>query len=88
MIKVLIVEDDPMVAHINKKYTESVAGFSVTNICSNGKEALEIINNTTIDLIILDLYMPKLDGRGFLKGNKKLLHKYRHYYGYRSRRCE
>lgn len=67
MIKVLIVEDDPMVAHINKKYTESVAGFSVTNICSNGKEALEIINNTTIDLIILDLYMPKLDGIGFLR---------------------
>ncbi|PRR79144.1 Transcriptional regulatory protein CitT [Clostridium liquoris] len=67
MIKVLIVEDDPMVAQINKKYTESVDEFNVIGICNNGKDALEMIKNNNIDLIILDIYMPKLDGIGFLK---------------------
>ena len=45
MIKVLIVEDDPMVAQINKKYTESVDEFNVIGICNNGKDALEMIKN-------------------------------------------
>lgn len=44
MIKVLIVEDDPMVAQINKKYTESIEKFQVVGICNNGGEALNTIN--------------------------------------------
>jgi response regulator of citrate/malate metabolism len=67
MIKVLIVEDDPMVAQINKKYTERVEGFKVNAVCTNGKEALDIIEKRDIDLIILDIYMPKLDGISLLK---------------------
>ncbi|MCY6485168.1 response regulator [Clostridium aestuarii] len=67
MIKVLIVEDDPMVAQINKKYTESVGEFKVIGVCTNGEEALEKIKNDEIDLIILDIYMPKLDGIELLK---------------------
>lgn len=67
MIKVLIVEDDPMVAQINKKYTERVEGFKVNAVCTNGKEALDIIKKKDIDLIILDIYMPKLDGISLLK---------------------
>ncbi|WP_027624139.1 response regulator [Clostridium lundense] len=67
MINVLIVEDDPMVAQINKKYTESIEGFSVIGISDNGKQALEMIETNNIDLIILDIYMPKLDGISFLK---------------------
>lgn len=67
MINVLIVEDDPMVAQINKKYTESVDGFGVVGVCHNGRQALEMIDTNNIDLIILDIYMPKLDGISFLK---------------------
>ncbi|GAA0719122.1 two-component system response regulator DctR [Clostridium malenominatum] len=67
MIKVLIVEDDPMVAQINRKYTESVEAFSVVGICNNGKEAVNKIREEEVDLIILDQYMPKLDGISFLK---------------------
>ncbi|MCY6370999.1 response regulator [Clostridium ganghwense] len=71
MIKVLIVEDDPMVAQINKSYTESIKGLSVIGVCKDGKEALETIKNTEIDLIILDVYMPKMDGITFLKEMRK-----------------
>ncbi len=61
-IKVLIVDDDPMVADINKSYTEAVPGFSVVGIAKNGKEAICQINELDIDLIILDIYLPEMNG--------------------------
>ncbi|RKD22352.1 two-component system, CitB family, response regulator DctR [Caminicella sporogenes DSM 14501] len=71
MIKVLIVEDDPMVAELNKRYVESVDGFSVVGIVSDGEEAMDFCKKNKIDLIILDIYMPRLDGINFLKELRK-----------------
>lgn len=61
-IKVLIVDDDPMVADINKNYTEAVAGFCVAGIAKNGKEAIDKMNTLAIDLVILDIYLPEING--------------------------
>lgn len=61
-IKVLIVDDDPMVADINKNYTEAIAGFGVVSIAKNGKEAIDKINTLAIDLVILDIYLPEING--------------------------
>jgi len=71
MINVLIVEDDPMVAKLNEKYVESVDGFNVIGVVSNGDEALRFCKKKKVDLIILDIYMPKLDGISFLKELRK-----------------
>ncbi|MCF6459943.1 response regulator [Clostridium sp. Cult3] len=71
MTRVLIIEDDPMVAQINKNYIESVEGFKVVNIFGDGNKALEYLDKKTVDLIILDIYMPKLDGIDFLKKMRK-----------------
>lgn len=71
MINVLIVEDDPMVAHLNKKYVESVEGFKVVGHVDNGEEAFVFCRENKVDLIILDIYMPKLDGIEFLKTLRK-----------------
>ncbi|GAA0177479.1 response regulator [Clostridium sediminicola] len=67
MVKVLIVEDDPMVAQINKNYVESIEEFKVVDIVFDGETALRKIQHTKIDLLILDVYMPKLDGLSLLK---------------------
>lgn len=61
-IKVLIVENDPMVAHINKKYTETVKGFTVIGVLRTGEDALEFLKVNTVELIILDLYLPEMSG--------------------------
>ncbi|AKL95932.1 transcriptional regulatory protein MalR [Clostridium aceticum] len=67
MINVLIVEDDPMVAQLNEKYVERVKGFKVVCVTGNGQEALNFLKTHSVDLVILDIYMPKLDGISFLR---------------------
>lgn len=62
MIKVLIVEDDPMVAELNRRYLERVAGFLLYGIASNSDEALEALQKAPIDLVLLDIFMPGMNG--------------------------
>lgn len=62
MIKVLIVEDDPMVAYLNEKYIRTFPEFEIIGKAANGEEALEILRDKKCDLVILDVYMPKMDG--------------------------
>lgn len=65
--KVLIVEDDPMVAIINEQYVKRNKNFSVSSICKNGEEALAFLENNKADLIVLDVFMPVMDGVETLK---------------------
>ena len=67
-IKVLIVEDDPMVSHLNRLYTEKIPGFIVLgeiNIDNNMKIDNEFLKQT--DLLLLDIYLPGKDGLTILK---------------------
>lgn len=57
MYHVIIIEDDPMVASINKQYVEVTPEFRVDRIFKNGSEALPYLK-TTHDLIILDYVTP------------------------------
>lgn len=67
MIKVLIVEDDPMVAEFNRRYLEKVSGFAHVGTVSSGQQALAMLDSQDIDLILLDVFMPGMDGLELLK---------------------
>lgn len=62
MYKVLIVEDDPMVAMINEQYIKRNKNFEIVGKCSDGLSALAFLENNNADLLILDVFMPKMDG--------------------------
>ena len=62
MYRVLIVEDDPMVASIDRSYVERTADFTVVAVCKNGVEALELFKTEEIDLVVLDYYTPGMNG--------------------------
>ena len=62
MYKVLIVEDDPMVAMINEQYIKRNKNFEIVGKCSDGLSALAFLENNNVDLLILDVFMPKMDG--------------------------
>lgn len=66
MIPVLIVEDDPMVAVFNQRYVEQIPGFRVAATARDGAEALSLLKTQEIRLILLDIYMPGMNGLEFL----------------------
>lgn len=67
MNKVIIVEDDPMVALINKKYVEMIDRFKVIKTVSNKEDLISILEKEHVDLILLDVYLPKDNGIEILK---------------------
>jgi len=57
---ILLVEDDPRMREIVLDYFES-EGFMVLQ-ADNGEKAIEMIKNRSIDLLILDIMLPRVDG--------------------------
>lgn len=66
---VLIVEDDPMVAMINRQYVSADRRFHVAAVCRDGVSALEYLSDPshTVHLVILDIYMPHIGGLELLR---------------------
>ena len=62
MYKVLIVEDDPMVAMINEQYIKRNKNFTVVGKCKDGRSAISFLEANEVDLMILDVYMPLMNG--------------------------
>lgn len=71
MYQVLIIEDDPMVAMINEQYIRRNKNFNVAGKCKDGKSALEYLESHTVDLIVLDVFMPYMDGFETLRQIRK-----------------
>ena len=71
MYKVLIVEDDPMVAMINEQYIGQNKKFGIAGKCKYGKSALDFLESHEVDLLILDVFMPHMDGFETLRQIRK-----------------
>ena len=69
-MKILIVDDEPLIREVIKEYC------ALENYCvleaENGIEALDKVKNNDIDIIVLDIMMPKLDGFSTLKEIKQI----------------
>lgn len=66
MIKTVIVEDDPMVAEINRRYLKQIEGYELVGIASSVETAISILNSEKVDLILLDIHMPGDNGWSLL----------------------
>ena len=67
MIRIIVVEDDPMVAQLNAAYLDRMEGFRVCGIFTNGQEALEALRKDPVDLAVMDVYMPVCSGVELLR---------------------
>jgi len=66
MIRVMVVEDDPMVMDITCRFIESIPGFQTCAKAAGAAEAMKLLSHKTIDLVVLDIYMPIMNGMEFL----------------------
>ncbi len=70
-ISCLIIDDEPLSQDVLKDYVKASPELQLVNVCNNALEAGNIIKDTTIDLLFLDINMPKLSGIGFIKSLDK-----------------
>lgn len=61
-IKLLIADDHPLIAEGIKNIFEGLDDFSIIATVGNGKEALAIIEKQPVDIALLDINMPEMDG--------------------------
>lgn len=69
-MKVLVVDDEELIRNVIKEYA-SLEKYEVLE-AENGLEAIDIVENNDVDVIILDIMMPKLDGYSTYKEIKKI----------------
>ena len=66
-INCIIVDDEPASCDILEKYIADTPNLNLVRTCKNAFEANDIINSEIIQLIFLDINMPKLSGMNFYK---------------------
>ncbi|MFL5742193.1 MAG: LytR/AlgR family response regulator transcription factor [Flavisolibacter sp.] len=66
-LKCLLVDDEPPALQILEKYVAAVEQLELVASCANAFAAIDIIRKKKVDLIFLDIHMPKLTGTGFVK---------------------
>ncbi|WP_063047496.1 response regulator [Nocardia pseudovaccinii] len=67
MIRVLIVEDEPLIAEAHRAYVERIPGFSAVAVAHTGREAMRAAadaaaENAPIDLVLMDIGLPDASG--------------------------
>ncbi len=66
-IRCLIIDDEPPAQRVLEKYISEMPGLKVEGKCNNAFEAIELLHSKSIDLMFLDINMPKMSGLSFLQ---------------------
>jgi len=66
-LRCLLIDDEPPALKILASYISSINGLEIVAQCKNAIEALDILHQKTVDVIFLDIKMPKILGTEFLK---------------------
>lgn len=66
-INCLIVDDEPLALDVISAYIDRIDGLELVGRCENALNAFEALQNNKVDLLFLDIQMPKLDGIEFIK---------------------
>ena len=66
-MNVLIVEDDPMVALINKRYLEQITDIKTFGPVMYENDTIKSLKENDIDLILMDVFLPEKSGIDILK---------------------
>jgi response regulator of citrate/malate metabolism len=61
-IRVLVVDDEPLIAEAHRAYTEKIPGFSVVGLAHTARDAMAVLRTGAVDLVLLDLNLPDKHG--------------------------
>jgi DNA-binding LytR/AlgR family response regulator len=67
----LILEDEPLAQNILKEYISDVPGLKLKAVCDTAFEAMRTLQNEDIDVLFVDINLPKFNGIDFIKSLHK-----------------
>ena len=69
-LKCIIIEDEPVARKVLQEFVEEIDYLELVGQAENPLRALPLLTDNNIDLIFLDINMPKMNGIDFLKSSK------------------
>ncbi len=69
-INAIIVDDEPLAQNIILQYAKEIHNLNIVGVCNDALEALKAISENPVNLMFLDINMPKLSGIDFLRNIK------------------
>jgi response regulator of citrate/malate metabolism len=75
VLRVLVVEDEPVAASAHAEYVNRVAGFELASVAHTGQEALRALNRQDVDLVLLDMNLPDVHGLDIVRAMRSSGHR-------------
>lgn len=69
-LKCIIIDDEPIARKVLQEFIEDIEYLTLTGQAENPVKAMSLLNGNTIDIVFLDINMPKINGIDFLKSSK------------------
>jgi DNA-binding LytR/AlgR family response regulator len=69
-LKCIIIDDEPIARKVLQEFVEEIEYLELTGQAENPLKAMSLLNDNDIDIIFLDINMPKINGIYFLKSSK------------------
>jgi two-component SAPR family response regulator len=66
-LRCLLIDDEPPALTVLQSHISQINGLEIVAQCKNAIEALDVLHQKTVDVIFLDIKMPKILGTEFLK---------------------
>ncbi|SEB46695.1 DNA-binding response regulator, LytR/AlgR family [Tenacibaculum sp. MAR_2009_124] len=67
VLQCIIADDEPIARQILENYIDSMPHLEIVAACKNAFEVLEVLKEKSVDILFLDINMPKLSGLSLLK---------------------
>jgi len=65
--KCLIIEDEPLAAEVINEYIQQLPHLELVAVCTNAIDGLQVLKTQPVDILLLDINLPRLSGIDFLR---------------------
>ena len=66
-LRCLLIDDEPPALKVLQSHINQISGLEVVGLCRNAVEAIDVLHKKAVDVMFLDIKMPKIIGTQFLR---------------------